>query len=74
MQEHEAWLTALLNRYLAGPANSILEAVGFKVEDPSLILGATGLQSSYSSFLFMILLFAFLRPRLSMDKPGSCST
>ena len=34
MHEHEAWPAALLNRFLAGPADSILNAVGLKPEDP----------------------------------------
>ncbi len=67
--EHEAWLTALLNRYLAGPANSILQAVNYKVEDP---------QKPWSNwfaiellvFALIVLLFAVLRSRLSADNPG----
>lgn len=70
MPEHDAWLTALLNRYVAGPATSILDAVRCPPADP------THPWSNWFSiellvFLIIILLFAFLRPRLSADKPGT---
>ena len=33
--EHELWLTALLNRFLSGPADAILNAVHVRPEDPA---------------------------------------
>ena len=35
MSEHELWVTALLNHYLAGPANAVVALVGLHVEDPA---------------------------------------
>ena len=69
MHEHEAWPSALLNRFLAGPADSILNAVGLK-HDPAHPW-ANWLAFELIVFLFIIVLFAFLRPRLSVDKPGA---
>jgi len=67
--EHEIWVTALFNTFLAGPANVMLSWVGMKAENPA---------HPWSNFvtmeivvaLIIVVLFAFLRPRLSMDRPG----
>lgn len=66
--EHELWLTELLNRYLAGPANAVLNAVNWK-HNPA---------QPWSNWLTMellvvaiiVVLFAFLRSRLSVENPG----
>ncbi|HWR52312.1 MAG TPA: F0F1 ATP synthase subunit A [Bryobacteraceae bacterium] len=66
--EHELWLTALFNQYLAAPANYLLNLVGLK-HDPA---------HPWSNFMAMelfvvlaiIVIFAMLKPRLSMDRPG----
>jgi F-type H+-transporting ATPase subunit a len=69
MPEHELWVTALLNRYLAGFANSVLAVVGLHAENAD---------KPWSNFVAMQLLvavlivvgFAVLKPRISMDRPG----
>jgi F-type H+-transporting ATPase subunit a len=69
MPEHELWITALFNRYLAGVANTLLSLVHTNAGDPA---------KPWSNFVTMQLLVvavfvavvAFLRPRLSMDRPG----
>ncbi len=66
--EHELWLTALFNRYLAGPANVALNWAGL-AHDPA---------HPWSNYMTMeiltaaiiVVVFALLRPRLSMDRPG----
>jgi len=67
--EHELWLTALLNRFLSGPADAVLNAVHVRPED-----AAHPFSNWFSMELLVvaiiIVLFAILRPRLSMDKPG----
>ena len=73
MQEHETWLTALFNDHLAGLGNTILSTV-------YSILGAAykSQERPWENFIVMQLLaavilmvvFAILRPKLSMDKPG----
>ncbi len=67
--EHEIWLTALFNQYLAAPANTMLSWVGMKPEDPA---------HPWANYVVMeilvaaivVVVFALLRPRLSMDRPG----
>ncbi len=69
MKEHELWLTALFNHFLAGPANAVRNWVGMPAENPA---------HPWSNFvtmeilvaLIIIVVFALLRPRLSMDRPG----
>ncbi len=66
--EHELWLTALLNRLLAGPADAILTAAGLQhqAEHP---------WSNWFSYellvaALIIVVFAILRSQLSPDRPG----
>ncbi|MGQ9632893.1 MAG: F0F1 ATP synthase subunit A [Bryobacteraceae bacterium] len=69
MQEHELWVTAILNKYLAGFANSVLSLVGLHAEHPD---------KPWSNFLALQILvallivvgFALLKPRISADRPG----
>jgi F-type H+-transporting ATPase subunit a len=69
MHEHELWLTALLNDHLAGAGNAMLSWVGTRAENPA---------RPWSNFIAMELLvallivvvFALLRPRLSVERPG----
>jgi F-type H+-transporting ATPase subunit a len=69
MTEHELWLTALLNKFLAGPATAILQKLGVPPENPA---------QPWSNFvamellvaLIIVVLFGLMRPRLSMDRPG----
>jgi F-type H+-transporting ATPase subunit a len=71
MQEHEidVWTTTLLNRYLAAPLDSFLSAIGHPPANP-----AHPWENWISMEIFVVLvimaLFALLRPRLSVDKPG----
>jgi F-type H+-transporting ATPase subunit a len=67
MPEHELAVTSFFNDNLAGPANSFLELFGLAAD-----------ARPWSNWMVMQLLvalliaaiFAILRPRLSMDKPG----
>jgi len=69
MHEHELWLTALFNDHLAGPANSILNAVRMPAEHP---------ERPWQNWIVMELLVVailavllpFDRARFSVDKPG----
>jgi F-type H+-transporting ATPase subunit a len=66
---HELWITALFNQYLAGPANGIMNLCNLKVPDPA---------HPWSNWLvcellvtgFLVVLFGYLRARLSVDTPG----
>jgi len=69
MPEHELWLTRLFNDHLAGLGNWFLSLVRAHAENPA---------RPWANFITMELLvaaiivvvFAILRPRLSMDRPG----
>lgn len=68
-QTHELWLTALLNQYAAGPANAIVSALGYHVDDP-----ANPWKNWMSMLLLTVLLLmvgaAAIGRSLSVDRPG----
>jgi len=70
MQEHELWITALFNQYLAGPANSILTLAGMPAADPAKPW-ANFVAMQFVVIAVLMVTFALLRPRLSMDRPGT---
>jgi F-type H+-transporting ATPase subunit a len=67
--EHELWVTGLFNRFLAGPADSFLSLIHYKVPDAS---------HPWSDWLvcelvvtaLIVVVFGYLRLRLSVDRPG----
>src|SRR5258708_9923781 len=69
MPEHEMWLDRLFNDNLGGVGNSVLSLVHAHAENPA---------RPWTNFITMqilvaaiiVVLFAVLRPRLSMDRPG----
>jgi F-type H+-transporting ATPase subunit a len=67
--EHELWLTALLNRFLSGPADAVLNAVNVRPEYPAHPF-SNWLSMELLVVAIIVVMFAILRPRLSMDKPG----
>jgi F-type H+-transporting ATPase subunit a len=67
--EHELWVSVPFNKYLAGAANSFLEAVGLKAADPAHPW-ADWLCTEIIIVLLVIALFAYLKSRLSVDRPG----
>ena len=69
MPEHELWVTALFNKYLAGVANPILSMAGVAVENPAKPW-ANYIAMQFVVALVVIVTFAILRPRLSADRPG----
>jgi F-type H+-transporting ATPase subunit a len=66
--EPELWITALFNRALAAPANAFLDAVHFGHD--ATHPWADWFICEVLVVLFLMILFAFLRTRLSVDKPG----
>lgn len=68
MQESELWLTALLNRFLAGPANAVLNAVG--VQHNPAHPWSNWLSMEILVAAIIVVVFALLRTKLSVDRPG----
>ena len=68
MHEHELWITALCNQFLAGPANAALQLVGQHAHDPAKPW------SNFQSmqllvFVIMLVVFAVVKSGFSVDKP-----
>jgi F-type H+-transporting ATPase subunit a len=69
MHEHELWITALCNQFLAGPANALLGLVGMHAHDPAKPW--TNFQSmQLLVFLVMLVIFGLVKSGFSVDKPG----
>jgi F-type H+-transporting ATPase subunit a len=66
--ESELWITSFCNRALAAPANTLLDALHIN-HDPAHPL-ADWFVCEVLVVLFIVVLFSFLRTRLSVDKPG----
>lgn len=69
MHEHELWFTALLNQYLAGPANALIALAGQHAHDPEKPW------TNYNAMLILIVAFLLVLPwlvraGLSVSKPG----
>jgi F-type H+-transporting ATPase subunit a len=69
MGHHELWFTKLLNDYLAGPANAILSLAGMQAADPARPW-ANFIAMEIMVALIIVVLFAIIKSRLSVDKPG----
>ncbi len=67
--EQELWITAPFNKFLAEPANAVLNAVGLRAEDPAHPW-ANWLSIEIVVALLTIILFAFIRSRLSVERPS----
>jgi len=66
MHETELWTTKLFNDYLAGAGNALLGLVGRHAERP----WADFVVMQLLVAIFIIILFAILKPRLSVENPG----
>jgi F-type H+-transporting ATPase subunit a len=71
MPEHEVdlWLTKLFNDFLAAPLNALLNAVGKPAENPAHPW-ENWITMEILVVLIIMVLFAFLKSRLSADRPG----
>lgn len=70
MHEHELWLTSLFNDHLAGLANSILGVFSMTAENPPRPWQNWIVMEILVMAILMVL-FAALRPFLSIDRPGA---
>jgi F-type H+-transporting ATPase subunit a len=71
MPEHEVdlWTTKLFNGFLAGPLDSLLNAIGCPPENPAHPW-ENWITMEILVVIIILVLFALLRSRLSADKPG----
>ena len=69
MHEHELWLTALFNDHLAGVANSILGIFHITAKDP-VRPWENWIVMELLVVAILIVLFAILRSRFSVENPG----
>jgi len=67
--EQELWSTALFNRFLAGPLDSLLNAIGRPAADPAHPW-ENWLTMEILVVAVIFVLFAILRSRLSVETPG----
>ena len=67
MPESELWITQIFNNYLAAPANAALGLVGMHQQARPW---ANFVVMQFVVVVFLMALAAFLRPRLSVDRPG----
>jgi len=67
--EHEFWLTRLFNNFLGGPLTSFLNSIGRPPADPAHPW-ENWIVIELLVVAIIMVLFAFLRSRLSVDKPG----
>lgn len=68
--EAEVWTTVLFNRFLAGPLDSFLSAVGHPAADPAHPW-ENWLTTEILVVAIILVVFAMLRSKLSVDKPGN---
>jgi F-type H+-transporting ATPase subunit a len=68
MQE-QLWFTALLNHLFAGPVTALLQALHIPVKHPQAPIRDT-VAMELLVFVFLVILFALVRSRLSVDSPG----
>jgi len=69
MPEYELWITALFNKYLAGVGNWILSLVGVAAENHDKPW-ANYIVMQFVLAAVVVVVFAILRPMLSVDRPG----
>lgn len=67
--ESEVWTTALFNRFLAGPLDSFLTAIGHPPADPAHPW-ENWITMEILVVAIILVVFAYLRSRLSVKNPG----
>lgn len=67
--DSEVWTTVLFNRFLAGPLDSFLNAIGHPAADPAHPW-ENWITMEILVVAIIFVLFAFLRSRLSVERPG----
>ena len=65
----QLWITALLNKYFAGVANALLGVFGLHAHDPQAPI-ANYMAMEILVFVLLLVFFAAVRARLSVERPG----
>jgi F-type H+-transporting ATPase subunit a len=65
----QLWFTAFLNQILAGPVTGLLRALDVQPKYPDAPI-PNSVAMEVLVFLFLVIVFAMVRSRLSVDKPG----
>ena len=73
MPEHELWVTALFNRFLAAPAIAILNLFGITPENAAQPWTNVHAMQVFV-FLLLIVVFGFARRTFSVDRPSRIQT
>src|ERR1700758_3113433 len=68
MTHHQLWITGLFNNSLATPANAVLDLVNRKHD--ARYPWSDWMVCEIVVVVFMLILFGYLRSRLSVDRPG----
>jgi F-type H+-transporting ATPase subunit a len=66
----QLWFTAILNHALAGPVTAMLRALHVEPTYPQAPI-PNSVAMEFLVFIFLIIFFAAVRSRLSVDKPGA---
>ncbi len=70
MEHHVSWFTALLNQWLGGPVGSLLNSIGVHPHDPAHPIPDL-VAMSFLVVILGMLFVLWLKPRLSVDRPGA---
>src|SRR5579862_3423193 len=66
----QLWFTEILNRFFAGPATGLLRALHIEPKYPQAPISNSA-SMELLVFLFLVVIFLFVRSRLSVDRPGA---
>jgi len=66
----QLWFTEILNRLFAGPVTGLLRALHIEPKYPQAPISNSA-SMELLVFLFLVVIFLFVRSRLSVDKPGA---
>ena len=70
----QLWFTAFLNHLFAGPVTGLLRTLHLEPKYPDAPI-ANSVAMELLVFIFLVIVFALVRSRFSVDKPGcACST
>ena len=66
----QLWFTALLNHLFAGPVTGLLRTLHLEPKYPDAPI-ANSVAMELLVFIFLVIVFALVRSRLSVDRPGA---